>query len=152
MELFRLTRRTYQNDLSGMGAYKYGARWNHKQHAMLYTASSRSLAMLETIVHLEKSQFLDDHCVMVIYVPDTVIMRQFSDRELPNDWRVQEMYTKEVGTQWLTAQESLVLRVPSVLVKAEYNYLLNPAHMAFNDIKLIDIEPIEFDERFFQKR
>jgi RES domain-containing protein len=41
-----------------------------------------------------------------------------------------------VGDRWLAQRESLVLRVPSVLVSGEFNYLINPAHPSFVGIKV----------------
>lgn len=40
------------DDLTGKGAEITGGRWNQKGTAMLYTATSRALAGLETFVHL----------------------------------------------------------------------------------------------------
>ncbi len=151
MELYRVTRQIRQTDLSGMGAARVGGRWNRVQQAVLYTAGSRSLALLESIVHLDAAQPPDDYCVMVVYVPDTSLSRQISVRELPDDWRQDVELTQQKGTEWLKTADSLLLSVPSVIVKAEYNYLINPAHPDFREVKLIDVEPIEFDERFFRK-
>lgn len=89
--------------------------------------------------------------MMVIYIPDTVTSRQINVRELPDNWRFNVEHTQQKGSDWLHTRESVLLRVPSVIVKAEYNYLLNPGHPDFNEVKLIDIESIEFDERFFYK-
>ena len=151
MELYCVTRQIRQTDLSGLGAARVGGRWNRVQQAVLYTAGSRSLALLESIVHLDVAQPPADYRVMVIYVPDTALSQQISVRELPADWRQDMEYTQQKGTDWLNSGTSLLLRIPSVIVKAEYNYLINPAHSDFQDVKLIDIEPIEFDERFFRK-
>ena len=40
------------DDLSGKGAEITGGRWNEKGMAVVYAADSRSLACLETLVHL----------------------------------------------------------------------------------------------------
>ncbi|GAB4045471.1 RES family NAD+ phosphorylase [Spirosoma litoris] len=149
MELFRVTRQMYANDLSGNGAAVYGGRWNEVGKPALYTASSRSLAILETLVHLRQSQPPTDYRVMVLYVPDHI--PAVNSGQLPENWQINEAYTQQVGSKWLASNESLLLRVPSVIVRSEYNYLLNPAHVFFADVKLIAVESIEFDPRFFQK-
>ncbi len=151
MELYRVTRQPYVNDLSGTGAAAYGGRWNEVGYAALYVASSRSLAILETMVHLRLPQPPTDYRVMVLYVPDHVPLLSIVDRQLPDDWKVNEAYTQQVGSQWLAANDYLLLRVPSVIVKAEYNYLLNPSQKFFSEVQLLAVEPIEFDPRFFQK-
>jgi hypothetical protein len=47
-------------------------------------------------------------------------------------WALTGHYFKE--------KHSLALRVPSVLVLGEFNYLLNPEHKSFNLIKCVEIE------------
>ncbi|MBI2497892.1 MAG: RES domain-containing protein, partial [Opitutae bacterium] len=39
------------------------------------------------------------------------------------------------------------LRVPSVVVPGEFNYLLNPAHPDFKRVKIGKPEPFSFDPR-----
>lgn len=151
MELFRVTRQKYAQDLSGNGAAIAGGRWNELGKPVVYTTSSRSLAILETLVHLRHSQPPPDYRIMVLYVPDTIPFLNLADRELPGDWRQNEVYTQQKGSQWLAHNAFLLLRVPSVIVRAEYNLLLNPAHAFFPEVKLMAVEPIEFDARFFQK-
>ena len=42
---------------------------------------------------------------------------------------------------------SAVLQVPSVLIPAEFNFLLNPAHPEFGTIEILDPSPFELDFR-----
>lgn len=151
MELYRVTRQKYENDLSGNGSAASGGRWNEIGRPVLYAASSRSLAILETLVHLRQPNPPTDYRVIVLYVPDGVPFLNTADRQLREDWRTDEAYTQQIGSQWLTSNESLLLRVPSVIVRAEYNYLLNPTQDLFVQVQLVAVEPIEFDPRFFQK-
>jgi len=51
MDLFRVTRKKYIDDLSGEGSRLYGGRWNHKGAAVIYTSESISLAAMEVLVH-----------------------------------------------------------------------------------------------------
>jgi RES domain-containing protein len=151
MEVYRVVRQAYANDLSGNGAALHGGRWNEAGRPALYTASSRSLAILETLVHLRQPQPPVDYRIMVLFVPDMVPSTAIADRQLPDNWKVNEAHTQQLGSQWLAVQESLLLRVPSVIVRAEYNYVLNPAQALFAEIQLVAVEPITFDPRFFQK-
>ncbi|MCA9448346.1 MAG: RES family NAD+ phosphorylase, partial [Candidatus Omnitrophica bacterium] len=52
MEVFRVAREAYKTDLSGTGARINGGRWNSPGKAVLYTSENRSLAILETLVHI----------------------------------------------------------------------------------------------------
>lgn len=151
MELYRVTRQKHARDLSGNGAASTGGRWNKIGKPVLYTASSRSLAILETLVHLRQPQPPPDYRVMILYVPDTVALASVMERQLSNNWQTNEAYTQEIGSQWVVTNECLLLRVPSDIIKAEYNYLLNPSQEFFSEVQLLAVEPIEFDPRFFQK-
>lgn len=151
MELFRVTRFLYKDDLSGNGAALHGGRWNHKPYPVLYCAGSRSLAMLETLVHLKQNQPPDDYCIVVLYVPDSASIQIVSEKDLAPDWKLNQDITRNLGTSWLNQPSSLILRVPSVIVKAEWNYLINPRHPDFEQVKVIDSEPTQFDERFFSR-
>ncbi len=53
-----------------------------------------------------------------------------------------------MANEWLTEATSVILRVPSVIIEKEYNYLINPKHRDFKLIRLIDVEDFNFDERF----
>lgn len=151
MEVYRVTRQQYATDLSGNGAALYGGRWNQPGQPALYTASSRSLAILETLVHLRQPQPPTDYRIIVLYIPDDLPVTMLTTHQLSENWRTNEAYSQQTGSQWLASNVSALLRVPSVIVPAEYNYLLNPAHYLFTNVQLLAVESIEFDSRFFQK-
>ncbi len=88
---------------------------------------------------------------MVIYVPDGADIAQISSSDLPKDWhRAGEKYyrkTRPYGDQWAIENKFLVLKVPSAIVRNEFNYLINPNHHDFDVIKLITTESFFFDSR-----
>jgi RES domain-containing protein len=92
MELFRITRSEYQHDLTEIGAYRHGGRWNTPQHSMLYTSSRRSLAMLEIIVHWQHPNSTEDFVVVVLFVPDHASV---SNPHPPSDWQQDQQWSKE---------------------------------------------------------
>ena len=42
------------------------------------------------------------------------------------------------------------MKVPSAVVKGDFNYLLNPYHEDFHRIKIIHQEDFPFDKRIFK--
>ncbi len=50
---------------SGEGARRYGGHWNSKGHAVVYTSSSISLAILEILVHIQIYDILEEY----VYIP-----------------------------------------------------------------------------------
>ena len=150
MELFRITRSKYIADLSGKGAYERGGRWNSTGHFTLYTAQSRSLAMVESLVYLSDLPPENEYKVAILYLPDDTFVQTVDIQQLRNSWRDDQRYTRQFGDSWLKSQSSLLLRVPSVIVKSEYNYIVNPQHKSFAQLTLVDIEPFTFDGRLFK--
>ena len=55
MELFRISKERYKDDLTGTGARLYSGRWNNVGTAVLYSAQNRSLAMAEDILRGRQS-------------------------------------------------------------------------------------------------
>lgn len=152
MDLFRISRKKYINDLSGEGARKFGGRWNFKGSAVLYTSQSESLAALETLVHAPVSAIPDDLNLLILSVPESLRTGVIKSEELPADWRNYPAPTRlaETGTKWLESKSDLLLRVPSVLVQTEWNFLLNPNHPDMKKIKTKEIRPFGFDMRLLQ--
>jgi len=82
-------------------------------------------------------------------VPDDLI-QPLPDHSLPSDWRMDPAATAQIGSRWIRGGNSPVLRVPSVIVPREWNYLISPIHPAFSTIDVHDHLPIEFDPRLWK--
>lgn len=54
---------------------------------------------------------------------------------------------QELGDAWARAHASAVLRVPSIVVEGEHNYVLNPNHPDFPKIEVHGPQPFDFDPR-----
>ena len=69
---------------------------------------------------------------------------------VPDNWRTTPYSheTQAFGSAWVQAARSVALRVPSVVVLGEFNYLLNPAHPDFSKLAIGKAEPFSFDPRF----
>lgn len=147
MLLYRITRSPYANDLSGTGARLYGGRWNNIGRAMVYTASSRSLATLEALVHLPTAIIPDDFCRITIDAPDDTFEADI--RTFPPNWNAypEPEILKRTGDFFLKQNEHLLMKVPSAIVKEEFNFLINPMHPKIAKVKIVKVEPFTFDER-----
>src|ERR1035438_4809132 len=65
MTSYRVVRRRYA-DLSGSGARLYGGRHNPPGIAAVYSSQSIALAVLEVLVHIDRSEVPQDYAVMAI--------------------------------------------------------------------------------------
>ncbi|QEM05147.1 RES family NAD+ phosphorylase [Mucilaginibacter rubeus] len=137
MILYRITKCNYAAHLSGTGARLYGGRWNSEGKPMLYLASSRSLAVLEVLVHLGPLIIPGNYCLTEIEVSDSKIITVETE-QLPADWGDLSgpLILRQLGDAFLKKQEYLLMKVTSSIVPAEYNYLLNPLHPDAFGVKL----------------
>jgi RES domain-containing protein len=147
MVLYRIVNCSYA-DLSGMGARLFGGRWSSIGKPAVYLASSRALALLEVLVHLQPLMMPDNYCLVEIEVPDNSVTN-VEIEGLPLNWRDLSLPAalKQIGDAFLKKQECLLMKMPSSIVPMEYNYLLNPLHPAMNKVEVLKKEPFDFDSR-----
>jgi RES domain-containing protein len=132
---------------SGEGAAKTGGRWNSRGVPVVYASSTKSLAALETLVHLNPPVPFQYVAFRLQF--DAALVENIPLNRLPADWRVEPPppSTKAIGDAWAREVRSAVLALPSVIVPGELNYLLNPAHPAFKKISIGKPERFAFDPR-----
>lgn len=152
MHVFRLSRSKYANALNGRGASKFGNRWNSKGVEVIYTAESRALAMAEVVVHLNLATLPSDFMMLVIEIPDEIEIQELNLKNLSKNWNTYLHYseTQKIGDHFIASLEACVLKVPSAVVKGDFNYLINPHHSAFKKIDIVEVSHFPFDQRIFQ--
>ena len=145
---FRLVKTRYlATAWDGGGAKRAGGRWNSPGVAVVYTSASLSLALVEVLVHLP-SGILPAYSAIPVEFEDRLIAT-LQSRQLPANWSVQPapVETRERGDAWVRSTESVVLKVPSVVVPTESNYLINPGHPDFKRLKIGAPLAFPFDAR-----
>ena len=133
---------------TGEGARLYGGRWNSKGTAVVYAAGSAALAALELLVHLSSQQILDWYQLCDLTF-DEEMVTEVGASDLPANWRSDpaRQALRQIGDTWIASQASAVLRVPSVIIDTESNYLLNPAHRDFSRIRIGRARRFRLDSR-----
>lgn len=141
------TARFAQTAFSGEGARLYGGRWNPKGWEVVYTAESQSLALLELMV--QDAPLRANYVLIPAQLPVELPETRINVNQLPDDWRT--LRSRDVlqakGVAWLESGQTAVLNVPSVVVPAERNYLLNPRHPDFARIVLGQPQLLQTDTR-----
>lgn len=152
MELYRLSREKFASPLSGKGAVLKGARWNSIGIELIYTANNWSLAMAEVAVHFTLATLPDDYVMLTIFVPDDMATKEIPETDLPINWKdfPHPVSTQKFGDDFVLENKYCLLRIPSVVTKGDFNFLINPNHNLFNRIKIVEIEKFPFDTRIFQ--
>jgi RES domain-containing protein len=135
---------------NGEGARQYGGRWNSPGVAAVYTSEHQSLAALEMLVHLQPRGSLRFVVFPVEFAEELV--ERLPDSALPPYWRAEPpgAATMKIGDAWARSARTVALAVPSVVVPQETNYLLNPLHSAFSQIRVGKPLDFSFDPRLIE--
>jgi RES domain-containing protein len=149
MRAWRILRPAYADDpLSGAGAARLGGRWNSVGVAMTYASTSRPLAVLEMLVHVRRERIPLDALLLPLEVPDDLITEL---RERPEGWNriPHDESSRRAGDRWIRQGNSLAILVPSAVLPAERNLLINPAHPQVARVGIGEPERNAFDRRLF---
>ena len=155
MQLWRLCRRAFAKEpLNGEGGLYASARWHTFPRPVVYASHSLSLACLEVLVHLDPELMPPDFVAIEIDVPSNVTIKEIEVAALPKSWRryPAPRTLQSLGNAWLTERSSAVLRVPSVVVPTEQNYLINPLHPDARRITVVSKSRFSFDPRLLVHR
>jgi len=129
--VFRIARRRYASP-DGEGARRYGGRCNYIGIRAVYASQNVSLAALEVLVHIDRVEIPNDYVLMGLEVRDAAI---------PD---ADEAEARRVSL----GKDCPVLRVASVVVPRDVNYVLYPDAPGL-DVTVLFIEPFTFDPRLF---
>jgi RES domain-containing protein len=143
MKVFRLVNSVFAN-LEPIGI---SGRWNKDKDYVIYASQSIALSCLEILALMERIPEKVNYSLVQYELAD----RQVFKPELKASWHEQEEYTRMIGTNWYNQRKTLALKVPSVIVNSEFNFVINARHQDY--IKLFDniiINPFVFDKRLFR--
>lgn len=118
---------------------------------MAYTSSTLALAALELFVHLDASEVPEDLVAIPADIPAALQITRIRPAQLPADWRhyPAPQSLADIGTRWAREGKTAILAVPSAIIPTELNYLLNPVHPAFKQIRIGKPASFQFDPRMF---
>ena len=115
----------------------------------MYTSTSISLAMLEIAVNLQKHAVIPAYRMVEIEIPENLVLK-VEVKDLPPGWDATDkepLVSRSIGDRWLQEQRSTGLMIPSVVVRDQYNVLLNPDHPRFDQITADNPLDFPFDPR-----
>ncbi|HEX5419587.1 MAG TPA: RES family NAD+ phosphorylase [Gammaproteobacteria bacterium] len=133
---------------SGDGARLFGGHWNPPGFSVVYASASRSLAVLETFVHLTLEARAMRFLLYEIALPVRPKLRHVQEKYRSHMPRGIDS-TWEIGRSWFQDGQSLALVVPSVIIPQEANYVLNVRHGQFSQLRISEPEAFSFDERLW---
>lgn len=148
MEVYRIVSEKFASKLYASGLAN---RWNQKGQMVIYAGGSRSLSTLELIAHRSGILVNQTYKVMIIRIETRAgLIKEVKNEHLPKNWRSMEGVAslQLIGSKWYREKKSLVLKVPSVIIPQEYNYVIHTEHPAFKtSVRLVAKEDYLFDQR-----
>ncbi|MCB5161550.1 RES family NAD+ phosphorylase [Marinomonas algarum] len=138
-------------DLKGIGGMRQAGRWHNAGNPIVYLAEHPALALLEIRVHLNVD--LEDlpDCFQLLRVDfDDSVLVESLEAGLTLEEQREQSITRRIGDAWLANAQSVLLKVPSVIVPHSYNYLFNPLHPDSKHFSIVDQYQYPFDQRLFQ--
>lgn len=151
IEAWRIVKRRWaETAFDGEGARRFGGRWNAPGRPVVYVSGSRALAVLEVLAGLGSTATLPAWVLIGVRFPSSLV----SVLEPADGWDATPPGppSQAAGDRWLVEAPSAVLRVPSVIVPAEPNYLLNPGHPDFGRVEIGEPEELKLDARLSGRR
>ncbi len=100
------------------------------------------------LVHLGSSVVLHSY-VLIRCDFDETLVTEVDANALPSTWRMYPppLDLAALGDAWVSGGASAVSRVPSAVTTSESNYLLNPRHPGFTQIRIGAPNPFSIDPR-----
>lgn len=147
---YRLCKKAYVADLSGSGAMKMSSNgWNSQGTPMLYTAESAALCAVELYSYVPPSSPPLDYWLQMIVIPD-VDIAEVDPGFYQTDWIDQKNESQAIGDEFIRSNKYLILKVASAWIYPCFNYLINPMHTEFKNVRLMDAIPFPFDGKLYE--
>lgn len=150
MIVYRIAKKQFINDLSGEGARIFGGRWNKKGNSTVYTAENRALAAIESLVHVQPNLWPEDSYMAEIRLPNDSKSYCIDIKEdLPENWQQYPAPSVlgDITENIFQEKNVLFISVPSIVVKWEWNVIINPKHEDMKKVEIMQVEKFEFDKR-----
>lgn len=156
LTIWRLEKERYVDTaFRGNGSLKTSGRWHHKGTQVAYASEHPGVAVLEKLVWLERYEGAraSDYVLLPLHLDPDAHLETLDESDLPDDWDSfpHPEATQNLGTQWVEAERSTVLAVPSAVLPVAENYLINPFHPNFHELEQGEPVPFSWDARLFQR-
>lgn len=154
MIFYRISRTAYGTPaaaFSGLGATVAAGRWNWAgpSYRAVYCSDTLALACLETLVHIRPlPRVFPPSVYFTIDVPDRFI-ESAPAALMPDNWdaEVPPSGCRDIGTTFLKSVRNVGLLVPTSLLPAGMNVLINPLHPSFSLGWVKGPTPFHYDGR-----
>lgn len=139
MDIWRISAFT---DLSGRGGLLAPGRWHRQGLPVIYCADHPSTAMLEILVHMDFEDMPSHYQLLKFTCPDGAPIHRVESADFTDI-----ASTQAEGSRLLEAAKALLIDVPSAVMPAARNVLINPRHPLAAEITIAATYQYPFDQR-----
>lgn len=143
MQLWRLYRRAHGPGLDGAGGLYAAGRWHKLGTRVVYFGASAAITVLERLAHTD-----------VATLPSDLILTRFEGDVSVEDVMNGEAddlhdlaQTQSRGEEFFKKNSACILRVRSVILPEEYDFVLNPSHADAAKVQAVEHREFTFDGR-----
>ena len=106
----------------------------------MYCSPNPATALLEILVHtkIDMEDLPANFRYLEIEAPDALAIDDVDMSALGRTWHTDLDASRRAGDEWLRSGRTALLRVPSVIVPATWNILINPQHPESAQIRPLD--------------
>lgn len=141
MDFWRLYRAAHGPALDGIGGLYAAGRWHRLGRRVIYFGATPAIVVLEKLAHVDPAALPGDLLLgRFAGEPSVEALTEPLDITDINACRTQ-------GERFLEGGRACALRVSSVVLPEEINYLVNAAHPDASKIRLVSQRSFHFDER-----
>lgn len=142
--LWRVSR---HRDLQGAGGLRGPGRWHERGLPVVYLGETPAGALLEACVHTSANDVPPSYTLLRVAADDKVSLEELNVHSLPADWPQRSDISQEIGSEWLRSLRTALFRVPSALIPATFNVVLNPLHADARRLRIESAIEYPFDLR-----
>lgn len=149
MHAWRIAKKQYALDRTGIGARLFGGRWNLPGVAVIYAGMTPEISAMERLVHAGDMLPADLVLVRLDLPEGAGLYFRCEKTDLPPGWDTLPGSASAVdfGNAFVNAGIHLGLIVPSAVMPEASNIVINPNHKAFADVRMAVVRPFAFDSR-----
>lgn len=141
MDFWRLYRAAHGPGLDGAGGVYAAGRWHRLGRHVVYFGATPAIVVLEKLAHVDPDA-----------LPSDLLLGRFagepSMESITEPLDVRDLIAcRARGERFLDAGRACALRVSSVVLPEETNYLVNAIHPDAANIRLVSERSFYFDER-----
>ena len=131
-------------DMSGQGGLVAPGRWHEMGTLVVYCCDHPSAALLEILVQVNLQQMPQNFQMLKIRCPPDIPLIDVDGDEID----IQDLaQTRRKGTELLQNDDICLIRVPSAIMPAAANIIINPQHARAGEIRIEEIKSYPFDSR-----